>query len=419
MSKKKNISFEASRMPQGSRHLYGNFYMVPFASIKTPDPDEANGTEYRFRNPRLLTERGQADLLDKKLCADLRDSIKTKTLLNPLVCRWVEEDGSFYPMIIGGDRRYRSLDFLIRRKETVVDPRSVSSGEQGDWFARTAPADEAYALVPCQIFMCNSDLDALSLAWAENKSRINLTEGHEIAEVIKLRDAKASDSKILEILQQDQKWLAETDRLIGSLDVNTLCDLLEGKLDRASAIELSAIEDIDVRDQIRNAANEQAAETCKKRIERLQNRMENALERQEIAETRVVLASSTEEVAEAEEQVNRARAEVQVVRRRRENVAPVTTTREVRQAAQEIAGEVPRPQGKRGPKGGPRKMRESKIKEAKEYFVSLIRNNGKCPEGAFTANLDALRLLVKIINDNILGNDPDWAGTLQRHYVAR
>jgi hypothetical protein len=215
-----------SGLPEGSRHLTGNLFMVPFSSIIAPK-----------NNPRLLTERGQSDIVDKNLSSQLRESIKKNTLLNPLVCRWVKDGDKFLPMVVGGDRRYRSLDFLIRKKEMVADPRTPKVNEKGEFISRTASADEAYEFVPCQIFMCRDDLDALVLAWAENKTRINLTDGHEIVEVIQLRDNGASDAKIMEVLQQDSKWLSDTDRLIASLDSHTLADLIEGRLDRNSAVE--------------------------------------------------------------------------------------------------------------------------------------------------------------------------------------
>lgn len=415
MSKKTDDMFPIEKIPAGSKHLFGNMYMVPFASIKTPDPEESADGEYKFTNPRLLTERGQADLLDKRLSSELRESIKNRTLLNPLVCRWVEDGDKLIPMVIGGDRRYRALEYLIRKQEQVLDPRGVKNTDEG-WKYGKVPADVAYEYVPCQIFACNSDLQALALAWAENKSRINLTEGHEIAEVVKLRAAKATDNQILEILQQDQKWLADTDRLVSGLDANTLADLYEGKIDRQSAIELAAIEDEDIRDQVRNAANEAAAESCQKRVQRLQGQIEKALDRKEIAEGSLAVAETPKQRKKAKEEIQAAQSEADRIASKRDKMQPVASSRDVREAASEITGSVPSPKGKRGPKSGPRKMRENRLKEGKEYFTSILRNGGRCPEGNFTAQVDAIKLIIKILDENILVGNHDWAGTLRRHY---
>ena len=237
--------FPLNRISDSFKHLYGSLFAVPFNAIVVPDAEEDDEQEYRFRNPRLLTEFGQAAFLDKTACTALRESIKSKTLLNHLVCRWVEVDGQYVPQLVGGDRRYRAIEFLIRKKEIVTDPRSAKMDDKGQWQYSKCSADIAYETIPCQVFAVNSDLDALALSWAENKSRIELSEGHEVAEVIKLRKFDASDERILEILQQDPKWLAETDELIASLDEESLADLLEARIDRASAIELSAIKNID------------------------------------------------------------------------------------------------------------------------------------------------------------------------------
>ena len=253
MSRIQEGTRKAGKLSAGTKHLYGNLYIIPFASIKTPDPDDSGERGYVFKNPRMNTERGQADLLDKKLSEELRQSIKKNTLLNPLVCRWVKQGDELAPMVIGGDRRYRCLEYLIRKKEEVADPRALTN-EDGFCNFSTAAADKAYEFVACQVFAVNDDLEALALSWAENKSRINLTDGHEVAEVIKLRDSHATDAQIMSVLQRDSRWLASTDRLIASLDAITLADLMEGRLDRDSAERLAAIGDLSVRSQVRDIA---------------------------------------------------------------------------------------------------------------------------------------------------------------------
>jgi hypothetical protein len=405
------------RMPEGCKHLTGNFFLVPFKSIRLPDSVENKHNEYNFRNPRLLTDKGEEVLLNQKLSKDLRDSIKNRTLLNPLICRWIKDGDSVFPVLTGGDRRYRALEHMIRNNEEVIDPRSVSVNDNGQWNYSKVTADVAYEFVPCQVFSCNSDLDALALAWAENKSRVDLTDGHEIAEVIKLREAGATDSRIMDILQRDQRWLADTDRLIAQLDGGSLADLLEGRLDRNSAIELTAIEDEKIRNQVRVAANEMAQETSGRRIARIQRKIEMAEQEQEIAAGSAIIAENEEEREEAEEEVERQKAQINTLRTQRTiATAPITTAQDIRQASEAITGQATRPANKRGPKGGSRKMRESKIKEGKEMFVNLIRANGQSPDNTFTAHVDAMKLLVKIFDQNILANNPDWMQTLRNHY---
>lgn len=402
--------FPLERLPDGCRHLYGNLFIVPFQSIRTPEIQESVDVdgEYKFGNPRLLVERGQADLLDKKISSELRDSIKNHTLLNPLVCRWIADGDKSYPMILGGDRRYRSLDYLIRRKEQVVDPRVVFMDENQRWSYHRVPANEAYEFVVCQVFACNDDLEALALAWAENKGRINLTEGHEIAEVIKLREVKASDGKILEILQRDQKWLAEVDRLIAGLDHKTLADLMEGRIDKNSAVELLKIEDTNVRDQVRQTAVEQAQETFQKKFQRIKGKLEKTLVAEELAEGAVAMAEGETEKQEAEEELAKVRADKKSLSKKVDQTRPVATANDVRAASSEISGEE---------RASKRKiLQKNQIKDGAEYLSSLIRNNGSCLDGSFTAHIDALRLAHKLMTENILKNNTDWRSTLMDHY---
>jgi len=408
-----DTSLPLDRLPEGCKHLYGALFAVPFASLRTPDTEEedAKSGEYKFRNPRLNTERGQQELLDKRLSAELRESIKQRTLLNPLVCRWVKDGDGFYPLVVGGDRRYRALDFLIRKKEIVTDPRSIQLNDKGEWVYSQCPADEAYLTVACQVFAVNTDLDALALSWAENKGRINLSDGHEVAEVIKLRKFHATDERILEILQEDEKWLAETDMLIGTLDVETLGDLLESRLDRASAIELSSIADLPLRSKIRVAANEAAQEACERKIKRLQRQVESALTQKEIAEGSVADAEfdgDGEASQEAQAAVTEAEKKVKRTIKERDETTPVTTVKDVRRAEVD--------NGKPNDDDRPlRTLSSKKISEGLEYIDAIIKNGGKCLEGSFFfPTLDGLKLVRAVLNNNILANEADFAATLRR-----
>lgn len=393
-------------MPEGTKHLTGNLYMVPFSSIRSP-----------HNNPRLLTEQGRNDLLDRELSSQLRESIRQNTLLNPLVCRWTIEDGKAIPTIVGGDRRHRALDILIKQKVEVVDPRYPRHDDNGQYVnSSVTTADIAYEYVPCQIFMCSDDINALVLAWAENKNRINLTEGHEMAQVIQLRESGATDSQIIEILQRNQKWLADTDKLVSSLDPNTLSDLLEGRLERTAAVELAAIEDESVRESVRIAANEQASSSWAKRISRLKNKLDEANSKVEILEGKQILAEEDDE-DEVEEELAQARHEAATVRRELEKDAKaVTNTKNVREEARKQTGSAPQTPSKRGPKGGARKMRDSKIQEGLEFFVNLVKSEGVPPDSSFKADVNTLKLIAYIFRDNIINNNPDWMGTLRKFY---
>ncbi len=106
----------------GIQHLHGYLHKVPFSAIITTDSVDGNACGYVFSNPRLLTKNGFETLADKKICSELRESIKAHTLLTPLICRWIERNGKKHPQLVGGDRRYRALHYLISKKENVLEP---------------------------------------------------------------------------------------------------------------------------------------------------------------------------------------------------------------------------------------------------------------------------------------------------------
>lgn len=417
--------FPVDQIPEGCKHLYGALFVIPFLEIRIPDAEDSD-EDYKFKNPRMLTEKGQNDLFDKKNSLELRESIKTNTLLNPLVCRWVKDgDDQYYPQLVGGDRRYRALDFLIRKKEIVRDPRSLQLNDKGDWLYNQCSADVAYNSVPCQIFAVNSDLDALALAWAENKGRINLTEGHEIAEVIKLRKFGASDEKILEILQRDEKWLASSDSLIATLDQDTLSDLLENRITRDSARELGNIQDETTRNQVRLVANQASKEACERKIKRMQRRVEASFEQKEIAEGSIADAEfQNDEEAVEEAKIELFQAEKKVSRsiKERDKIAPVTTAKDVKKAAAKTGVKLHDEEEREDVSAPSKVLSARKIRLGIEYLEALIENEGDCLDDEFKGGDDfvyTLRLLSNILENNILANEPNFQATIKRHLESQ
>lgn len=394
-------------LPKGCEHLYGALFSIPFSMIRTPDP-ESETEDFVFSNPRLLVESGQADLMDKHQSLELRESIKKNTLLCPLVCRWVDEGDSVYPQLVGGDRRYRAISYLINKKEMVADPKSLKLNVEGKWEYSHSSADQVYKTIPCQVFSVNSDLDALALSWAENKTRINLTDGNEVAEVHRLRSFGATDERILEILQHNEKWLAETDNLIDNLDDGTFDDLCEGRIDRGAAIELLAIEDVAVRNERRKEAIEFANQTWKKRMNRIQKQVDSVLEEKEVAEGAVADATWQKDEQFLEEaQTNLAEVQKKATRviKERDETKPVVTSKEVKKAKASTSEE-----DRTG-----KILTQKKISAGLEVIEQLIADQGRCPEQTFVADLNALELVRRIIAYNILGNDADFLDTIRSH----
>jgi SOS response regulatory protein OraA/RecX len=159
--------------------------------------------------------------------------------MTPFVCRWKRgEDGKLYIQMVGGERRHRAVDFLRRKKELVKDPRTASLNDRMDYEYQYRPADEVYHQVLCQIYAVSDDIEALAFAYTENDCRINQGPGHDVAVVMELRQAGASDERIMEVMSKDEKWLRDTDSLVEQLGEATLKELIEDRIDREAALEL-------------------------------------------------------------------------------------------------------------------------------------------------------------------------------------
>ena len=324
----------------GIEHLHGSLFKVKFAKIATTDKvEESSG--YVFSNPRLLTQNGTDTLTDRSLSLDLRENIKHRTLLTPLICRWIGDGGNAHPQLVGGDRRYRALDYLISKKEMVVDPRESKFGETTSE-REMVSADIAYEYVVCQIFSCSSDLEAATLAWAENKNRINLTDGHEVAAVREFRLYGATDDQILETLQQDSKWLHETDELLEKIDEDTLSQLCEDKIKRSVAIQLLKIDDLEKRSEVLNAAIVNAQESHSAKASKLDKQLDAVKNKRGRAETKKVIAESNNDetlLRQSKKVIDRAEEREKEIQNKKSKTKPIASTKNLKQAMAEVGVE--------------------------------------------------------------------------------
>lgn len=410
------MSDKMPKLPEGCVHLSGNLYRVKFKDIRLPE-DQGSSDEYSFTNSRTLTELGQQTILDNKLSSDLRQSIASRTLLNPLTCRWVSDGNGFYPQLVGGERRYHALSYLIRKKSIVSDPRKSSLDENGVAAWNQAPADEAYEYIDCSVFAVNDDLEALALSWAENKTRVDLVDGHEIAEVIRLRKFGASDERITDILQRDSKWLADTDSLIKNLDANTLQDLIENRIDRHSAIALCSIKDVAHRDKVRQAAYDAAKENAEVRIKRLQKRIESTLDVKEAAEASLAdarFSKDNEKILEAENILKNADKKIKdtQIKQKKLDAGPVTTVQDVKNVASKLEQDDD-PDKQIEPQRF-RILSYKKILGLNQYIDELIESNiafdvGRSEESVvYSDKLEEFKLVKHILSKIILDNNDDF-----------
>ena len=438
----------SDKLPDGVKHLHGAMYLVRFPLLQIPDPEavaESTGDkQYEFRNPRGLTEKGQAVLFDKLKSQEMRESIRDKTLMTPFICRW---KGQTIQMV-GGERRHRAVSWLINKKELVKDARSFKMNDDMEPEYEYKPADQVYEYVLCQIFHATNDLDALALSYTENDCRVNEGDGHDVAMVIELRQCGATDEKIMGVMSKDEKWLRDTDNIIAGLDPTTLRDVIEDRIERDAALQLLSIKekyDDTIASRVVVVAQEMAERDYKKRFDKLTKKLTEARDEQEIAEGNVAEAKfQGKGVEDAEGELKETESKVgRIAKDRAEDKAKVASAN-VRAGMraitdEDIEGEEaddddtdtdgeegetkpkkkqsrPRPPGSGLPKST--MMKALKVKELYiEPLQALVKMGGKHPDfgEGVAASPDAIKLAVKLLN-GILENDEECLDRVKLHY---
>lgn len=365
-----DVEFNGALIP-GVQHLMNSLYLVDFEVLKLSEKGDQEEEDYKFSNPRTVTQAGEAVILDKSHCNYMQDSIATKGLLNPLLARWVKEGENYVPYLVGGERRYRAIARLKSKKDMVRDTNSAKfNADLNRYEYSTRSADEVYAKVPVQIYFASDDLEALSYAYDENDCRVNLSEGHDVAMLIQLRQAKASDERILSILHKKPQWLRDTDKLIASLDSTTLHDWIEGSIAREAAVELAKVKDVETRLSCLSEAKEASVIVWQEKIEKIQQQVESFEEEVEIAESAEAIAEVSgdeESIGEAIEQKEVAKTKLDHAVKTRETTKPVVKSKQARAAINNQTGEGETNKCLRGPK-----IRKHYF----EYLEKIIASDG-------------------------------------------
>lgn len=404
-----------AKLIDGVKHLHGALYLIPFDAIKLPDGEEG-GKWSPTHNPRALTKKGRDMIDDPQRASQMRNSIRDKTLLSPLICRWVEEDEQMIPQLVGGRCRWDALSFLIKKKEMVKDPNSGAFDEKsGEFKYECKPANEVYGPdsegIAVQIFAVATDLEALGMAYTENACREQLTEGHDIAVVLEMREFGATDEEILKVLDYQDKWLKDTTRMIEQLDERTLLAVIEGEVIREGAIGLSKIADVDLRHQVLDKAVLDAHEDHQKRMDRLKKKFSAARENHDLAEAKVVEAEfnkDPDKIESAKQDLAEADSAVDRTKKAAESAQPVVKNKNVRTGLKAVTGDEDAEK---------RCLREPKIKKFYlDALQAIVDNDGCVGEGEeeFDVDVDAVNMALDIVR-GILEGERDVASILESH----
>lgn len=393
-------------LADGIRHLYGNLYLVPFKAIHIVTETKGGNkeTKYSFVNPRLLTEKGQKSFTNKESSLRLRTDIKRHGMMHPFVCVWFEKNGIMCPKLIGGHNRANAISKLISDNEQVKDISkdqpalmTLDSNKEISFSDEFSPASKVYEFVLCTIYAVDEELDSLELSYSENNCRENLTLGHDIAILKELLHVKASDERIIKILQKDEKWLRDVKSLLDNVDSQTLDDLIEDKISLDSAFELIKINDMEIRHNVRDSAINESMEDHQKKMERIKKEITTCLIEKDIQEGNVVTAkyhNDKSKLKEAEDAIEEIEQKSQRLSSKIQTMQPKATVKNIKKAR--ISHNVSNIQ-KRGLKG-------KSIQIIYEYVNGLLE---VAEANEDEAVVEKLKLCCKLTKA-ILDGDQDW-----------
>jgi len=283
------------------QHLDSNLYRVRFSDINPANAGlMSEQGQILYGNPRWtrspdgnliargIKGNGLQHKIESKKMEELRESIARDGLENPLRLRITQIDGDPALEIVGGERRWRSISYLIEHDETVIDP---ETGEE-------VPAEEQFKWVHARINEMDDDA-ALELAFRPNETGETIGDGASVEVVEKLRSCNYDDDRILKITGKSTSWLYDSDKILG-LDDTSLASFKNDEINRAMALRLCDVDDVDLRHRKLEAVKEKALVKFIARKEALQGAIEEGETAVEIglAEKRMAEIDGDKEAAD-------------------------------------------------------------------------------------------------------------------------
>lgn len=368
-----------------------DLYEVDFDSVIVADPGFGKDSDVKFHNPRFSLGTKDAVGLDRESMNELKESIRSQGLFNPLVCRQVDDS----IILVAGERRYRAIASLIQKNELCFDPGTD----------KMVPAKELYGKIQCRIRKLN-DIEALTEAFAENDRAKNIGEGATVGFVKYLRNHGCDSETILAITGKSISWLADTDLLVG-LDEKTFESLAKNEINRSAALELVKIEDIEER----VSRLEDARQRLNARIGKLKASATKALQK---AKQKVELAEAEADVAkivgegseEAEQKIAKAKQKAQ---KKQEHVSKIDgkakiTTKDIRGAAKDAGVEEKKP------------LTSVKIRKMwLDPLTNIIRKNFKDEEGESIEMDQEDAHLTQLVVKSLMKGEADFMRVLRQH----
>ena len=299
-NKKSLINLTSKEQAQDSSltKLADNFYQVDFAAVivETPDADESDSL--KFVNPRSI-DSNVADSIGFGVedMEQLKESIRTKGLLNPLMGRIKEvkgQDGVLQKVsLINGHRRYAAIGELLEADAPCFDPVT----------RQTVNAKSLYKQILFKIFDAQDDFECYILAFEEDRTKVKFGSGTEAKFVQHCRSRMIPDDQILKMTGNSPEWLQNTYSLIDSLinDEVILNHWFNCKIDRGLTKHLSSIENVEERHEKMYSAISNAQERYNIKLEKINASIESKIDKIEVLSASKACDEFAGRIADADE----------------------------------------------------------------------------------------------------------------------
>lgn len=405
MALKVNVNGEDKTIPAGVELLGEvDLYSANFSLLQLSDyPEEVVEDVYKWSNPRRTGDEDKGAGLGKMDMEELFTDIKEEGIMSPLICRWVVKDGSLAIQVLDGERRWRCLDKLIAADEKVW------CRGQKKW----RPATEVYKTVPCRI-VTGDDREALKVAFMVSDRSINWGEAAVAKLIRRLRKCGYDDEQILDTTKKSAQWLREQDRIC-ALDDLTFSYLTNGKINRAFALRLTEIEDLERRNRHLRAAYDDALSCYKEEVKKAEDDLEKAVEKEEYVEAELEEAKiKGQDTTEVESKLEEAQERTTQKRQARSSVPrPKAKTPNHRRAINKLA--------KEGDENVADEVGQSlspgKVQKQLEAIQAAIADGGKDEEGRTILDVAKLKAC-EVCYKAIIHGDEDVIRLLRRHHAA-
>lgn len=369
-------------------HLQGNLHRVKTSLLSYAD----KSNDFSFFNPRHILDSSKPAGFSRQEMAELRESIRTQGLENPIIARWIEKEGQKVLQLVCGERRKRCIDKLIFENVDCYDPFT------GTW----VPAKQLYEYIDCRINNIDNKT-AYAYAFSENETSVGIGDAATVSLVKYFRDNGLSDTEILQITSKSNSWLRETD-LILTLDSNTFQSLINNEINRVSALKLVEIKDLDVRNTVLENSKSFAIKRLEEVKVKLKNDLENAESKLEVAKSLVteseILGNPNQDIINTvnklETKVIEKKSEIQEA----EETIPKVTSKDIHNAKKELNNSESK------------SLTWSKIKKYWHGPINeIIKNNNEVP---LEVNINDVYLIRDVLKAIEIG-ERDIISILQNH----